>query len=294
MALLLAAGAHLSRGDAFSHHRSTQRYEDVYYLPSPTTLAVASLGHREALADLIWLRTLVYFGDELIHGGTKVNMLRYADAMLSLDPYFKRIYQWVGTVALYRDGPPNKKDMWTAVRYLENGMRLFPNDGALAWNLGATYAYELVQGELDPAKRLQFKVKGHEYIRVAVLRGAAPDWVAAQTARHFAQLGRKEEAVRHLREVLATVTDPKAKADLEVQLVRLEGEAFVYKIRAFRETFEKRKKANYPYLPAGLFALVGERLENADIAQLVAKFEPALEAFEREASTEDDAQPVAP
>ena len=278
LALALAgacATVHVSRHHAHSHHEATQRYEDIYYLPGNRTLTVMSLGHREALADLIWLRALVYFGEELFEGGNKVNMLKYAEAMLSLDPYFKRTYQWVGTVALYRSGVPRVEDMWVAIEYLERGVRMFPDDGELAWGLGATYAYELTQFEKDEDKRNLLRAKGHEHLRVAVLRGAAPKGMAMQTAQHFAKGGRTQEAIRHLREVLFSVKDEETRTKLEWQLRRLTNAGLVEQVAAFRKVFNERKRANFPYLDDGLFALVGDRLEGADIPQLEAGFEPA-------------------
>src|SRR5690349_8631359 len=127
-----------------SHYLATQRYEDVYYLPPPAWLALFSLGHREAVADLIWLRSLVYFGDELGHRGQVANLYNYAEAMLSLDPYFKKVYSWAATCALYRTGNIQVSDAYRAIAFLERGVRLFPDDGELAWTLGANYIYELV------------------------------------------------------------------------------------------------------------------------------------------------------
>ena len=46
-----------------------QRYEDLYYLPPPAWLAVMSLGHREAFADVVWMKGLVYVGDEFREDG---------------------------------------------------------------------------------------------------------------------------------------------------------------------------------------------------------------------------------
>jgi len=51
------------------HYLSMQAYEDIYYLPPPKWLQVMSLGHRRAVADLIWLRALIYFGDEFVNRG---------------------------------------------------------------------------------------------------------------------------------------------------------------------------------------------------------------------------------
>ncbi|MBW2507597.1 MAG: hypothetical protein JRE81_03105, partial [Deltaproteobacteria bacterium] len=71
VALLLAAlaGVWSLRGRAMDHYLETQAYEDIYYLPPPDWLQVMSLGYRRALADLIWLRALIYFGDEFENRG---------------------------------------------------------------------------------------------------------------------------------------------------------------------------------------------------------------------------------
>lgn len=272
--LVAATIALVTRQQAFRHHAATQQYEDIYYLPSPRTLSVASMGYREALADLLWMRTLVYFGDEIVHRGDKSNLLHYADAILGLDPYFRRIYRWVGTVALYREDLPSKQDMLDAVRYLEQGFRLFPDDGELAWTLGATYAYELVQFEKDPEARDALRVKGHEYIRIAVLKGGAPGWMAGTTARFFAKAGRKEEALRHLREVYSMLDNDKDRGQVEFQIMKLEGEAYVERLRAHERAFKARQARSYPYLDPALFTLVGDRLEDVDIEQIRAHFDP--------------------
>lgn len=284
--VVAAATGHEARTYAFRHHASTQRYEDVYYLPSPDTLVATSFGYREALADLLWMKTLIYFSDELVHRGDKENLLRYAEALLGLDPYFQRIYRWVGTMVLYRKGKPSREDMLDAVVYLERGFELFPDDGELAWTLGATYAYELTQFEDDPADRETYRLKGHDYIRIAVLKGAAPDWLASATARHFAKVGRKEEALKHLREVHAVARKPGDRKQLEAQIAKLEGEAYVERLRAHAKTFRERRMGNYPYLPPGLFALVGDRSEDVDIDQMRAGFDPAGPAPELDAAAD--------
>src|SRR5262245_51129266 len=113
----------------------TQTYEDVYYLPPPENLKLFSLGHRAALADLIWMKALVYFGDELHHRGNAANLFRYADAILALDDHFARAYRWVASAAIYRTGHVTVDDVYKAIRYLERAVRIFPDDGEIAWDL---------------------------------------------------------------------------------------------------------------------------------------------------------------
>ena len=177
VALALVAMLH-TRKASESHFLRTQRYEDVYYLPPPAWLGLFSLGHKEALADLIWLRSLIYFGDELQHRGNVEHIYQYTDAMLALDPYFKKVYQWVSACALYRTGNVTARDARRVIAYLERAIRVFPDDGELAWTLGANYLYELPPLLATREEKAEAKRRGLEHLKVAALRGAGPPWLA--------------------------------------------------------------------------------------------------------------------
>src|SRR5690606_36908356 len=84
----LAVASDALRARSHASFASGQRYEDIYYLPPPAALRYVSLGWDEAAADLVWLRALVYFGDELIHEGQVRHVFDYTEAMLALDPRF--------------------------------------------------------------------------------------------------------------------------------------------------------------------------------------------------------------
>jgi hypothetical protein len=141
--LLAAAAADKVRERAQRQFLQTQSYEDLYYLPPSDSLVIGSLGYREALADLLWMKALVYYGEELLHRGEVRHLFRYGDAVLALDPEFRRVYRWVASSALYRTGNVSADDVYAAIRYLEVAARRFPDDGELAWDLGANYAFEL-------------------------------------------------------------------------------------------------------------------------------------------------------
>src|SRR5687768_4366080 len=104
-------------------------------------LPLLSLGYREALADLIWMKGLLYFSDELVHEGDATHAIHYTEAMLALDPYFRQAYLWVGVSALYHHGEPDLDVIEQVVEIQERGVRLFPEDGELAWEVGATLSY---------------------------------------------------------------------------------------------------------------------------------------------------------
>src|ERR1044071_2496330 len=98
----LAWGARELRLRAFASHLGSQRYEDLYYLPPAHWMPVLSLGFRDALADLIWCSSLVYFGEELGARGPVKFLFDYTDAVIALDPDFRHAYRWAAVAAVSR------------------------------------------------------------------------------------------------------------------------------------------------------------------------------------------------
>jgi tetratricopeptide (TPR) repeat protein len=284
VALASAAVSDYSRERAQDRYAKAQTYEDVYYLPPPNELLLFSLGHRAALADLIWMKALVYFGDELYHGGDVSNLFRYTDAMLALDERFVRVYRWVASSAIYRTGDVTVEDVRKAIRYLERASRLFPDDANVAWDLGATYAYELVPMLPVGPKREEARRKSLEYLEMAALRGAGPAWLGLSTAKQLTSLGRKEQAVRHLQDLYATATDPSIKAELEARLASLQTEAYVEAMRAAYDELETNRERDFPYLNTSLYMLVGRRPPFDRDELLLRGFDPAKIASETSAS----------
>jgi hypothetical protein len=289
LALALAVAAQVAlvtRRQGESHYLHTQRYEDVYYLPPPAWLTVFSLGHREALAGLIWLRSLIYFGDELMHRGEVRHLFPYTDAMLTLDPYFKKVYMWISSCALYRTGTITAADAKQVIAYLERGVRLFPDDGELAWTLGADYLYELPSLLATPEERAEAKRRGLEHLEVAALRGAGPPWLALSTATELGKLGQHEQEIAHLEEIYAQVSDPDVRWQIEHRLSRLRSAAYTEAFRRANEELEAARIRDFPYLDSGLYLLVGPKPPFDGQALLLRHFDPVAERFDRAPSSQ--------
>ena len=278
--LVMGAVAHVARGAAFSHHLATQRYEDVYYLPPNDWLAIGSLGYREAAASLVWLEALVNFGEELGHGGEVQYFYHYADAIIALDPLFKRVYRWAGSLALYRNAEITEADGRRAVDYLERAFELFPNDGEIAWELGATYAYELPPLLKNEKAKEEAKRKGAEYLQSASLLGAGPAWAGLNAASTLTKLGQTEQAKRHLLEIYTTIDDPEAKAEIENRLQALQSESFVMAMREADRELKRRHQRDFPYLNTTLYLLLGARPPVDSSARLLNLFDPRVQPAE--------------
>lgn len=256
------AGVWSLRGRAMDQYLETQTYEDIYYLPPPQWLEVMSLGHRRALSDLIWLRALIYFGDEFANKGTVRHVFNYGESMLALDPDFRRVYSWVGMAGVYTPTGSSTEVMERAIDVLRRGAERFPNDGDLAWDTGATITYDLLPYlPKDDPNRERLKAEGHEYMMAAARLGAGPDWLVMTNATTLRKLGQTDRELRHLEEMYAMVRDPNVKAQIEVRLAMLRDQAYAEAFRSTNEEFERRREEEFPYMPSTLYFFVADPIE---------------------------------
>ena len=262
-AMCLAVGAALLTGSlretAMSHVIGHSTYEDVYYLPSPITLQAISLGHEDALAAALWMRALIYVGDEFAHHGELDNVFRYADAILHLAPDFRKVYSWACTMGLYRPVAPSQEDAVRAVSYLERAANLFPEDYELQWELGAAYAYDLPSFTADPDEKTRLRLRGNDHMLVAASHGAGPAWLALSNATALVGLGEADRAARHLEQVYAITRDEQTREEIAARLAELRSESAAAALRSAEQNLHQEARDNYPWLPVDFFVLIGPR-----------------------------------
>jgi tetratricopeptide (TPR) repeat protein len=263
-----------TRIDSQRHFAGTQRYEDIYYLPPPGWLQAFSLGYREATAGLIWLRTLIYFGDELAHRGNVANLSHYADAMLALDPYFKRVYRWIATCGVYRTGHVGPEHVRKSISYLERAARLFPDDGEIAWDLAAFYLYELRPLTQDPAEKESARRKGVEHLQFATLRGAGPPWLVLNAAGELEKLGQRERQIAFLQEAYGQVADENIREQIHNRIATLQSATFAEALAREYEEVETARARDFPYLELELFLQIGKKPAFDGTALLLRGFAP--------------------
>jgi hypothetical protein len=142
---------------------------------------------------------------------------------------------------------------------MERGVARFPDDGDLAWELGAVLTFELVPllDDADAADRA--RARGLPHLLRAVRLGAAPEWAALSNAALLTRIGRDEQAARHLEEMYLSVRDPRTRQQIAERIrqlrARTEAEAFM----AAMEELESRRTAELPYVSPGLYLQVGPR-----------------------------------
>ncbi len=259
---LLAAlpiGLDRLRSRAASAWTEAQRYEDVYYLPPREWLPALSLGWDEALADLIWMRALIYYGDELAHGGDVEFVFHYGEAIETLDPDFVAVYHWVGTAGLYRPQAITTADIERTVDFMERGAHHHPLDGDLAWALGAVLAFELAPTLEDQDAANAARARAVPFLLRAQRLGAAPDWAGLSNAALLARMGRDDRAAQLLEEALEQTDDPVYRERLMGRLRQIRGSIAADATDAMLAEEDRARRERFPYAPRSLFLLLGER-----------------------------------
>lgn len=243
---------------AFASHRESQQYEGTYYLPSSGWLPVFSLGYRQALADLIWCKSLVYFGEELGRSRASPHVFAYTDAILALDPDFKAAYAWIATASMYRPVAPTIDVGLRAAKYLEEAVKRWPYDMELRWDYGSFLRFELAPLEPDQVRKSALLDRAAPHLARAARAGAGPPWLAISNASMLNKLGRVNQAIQALEELYPTVTDPDMQRDIEQRLLALRRQTFQEGMQAAMAKLEEERLQAYPYLSPMLFLLVGQ------------------------------------
>jgi tetratricopeptide (TPR) repeat protein len=202
---VLAAGLALSvatqhwldaRRDAPAPHPALP--EDALYLQSGATLKKASVGFDGLLADLYWIRTVLYFGGKLeaqratsdrldLHRMPQLEPL--LRIVTELDPHHIAAYRFGAFFLQYLD--PAK-----ATRFAEAGIRNNPGEWRLYQDAGFAYW-----------RQGRFREAADAYLRGSRAPGA-PAWMAAMAATMRARGGDRDTARELFRRLCEGSDDP--------------------------------------------------------------------------------------
>jgi hypothetical protein len=188
------------------------------------------------------------------------HVFEYGEAILTLDPRFGRAYRWVGMAGMYRPSGFTVEDLRRSVAFLERGVRELPDDGKLAWDAGASIAYELMPHlPSDDPERADLAARATEYLARAVRLGDSPEWVALSSALLLQRLGQTERELRFLEEMLAVVEGSEVRAEIGTRIASLRDQAYADAVRQALEEDEQARRRDYPYVSPDLYFFLGPR-----------------------------------
>jgi hypothetical protein len=256
LAAVLGLASHAVKGRALRARETWPDYEEYVLLPPPRAARVLSLGYRELLADITWARALVYYGSSHVGESQFVYLDKFIENILALDPKFYRVYRWAAYAVTFKANRATQDEYLASVRYLERGIREFPDRYELFWLLGLRYWLDLRPD--DPAEQRRNRERAADLIEQAMRKPDAPPTLPTLAATMRTKLGQHARARRELLEMLLTTENKRARERLLTRYGSLvESDREVEDARAAATEFEEEWKQNLPYAPAGMHVLLG-------------------------------------
>jgi hypothetical protein len=235
---------------------------DLMYLPPSSTLRWLSLGHTELAADLVAARTNVYYGTQIASKAPQRWLDRYIHTAIDLDPRFQRLYVSGAAMVLYYGGTITPDTVMKANAILERGLRVFPTEWNLYFQLGFNKFFELPGASGPDDRRIPgWRQEGIEALRQATLFPEAPAWLPNLVARLLTRQGADELALRHLEQAYAATSSAETRAQIRAKLETLQRRTLLEQIEEGRQKFEADLARGYPYAPEAFSVLAGPRAE---------------------------------
>jgi hypothetical protein len=274
--VLAAGGAAIARVQprlAAAAHDAKEG-DELYVLPPPAQLRTSTLGWEAATVDLLWATLLVEYGTHWASHREFVDVPRYADAILELEPTYAPLYRYIDTLLAYRPLQGTEDDVRLARAYLERGTRERPDDARLWAEYGQFMAFIAPSFLRDDADRVAFRMAGAEAIGHAVELGAdADDALAAATLLDRA--GVRSQAIGFLERAYALAPEGSDVHDaIGARLTALQASALRDATDAAQAAFEVRRKREMPYVTRARYRLLGPLVDPARCAGLAAAGEP--------------------
>lgn len=209
--LALAAAAALGFADMRLEEAPVREpAADLLYLPSGKYLVVASLGHRQVLADLIYLWAIQYYGNYEITNRYLYLDKIFREVITELDPRYIDPY-WIGALIMTIEA----KDVEMGLRLLDKGMAANPDQWILPYLAG---------WECYHAKEYE---RAAAYFDRATAIPGAPPVIKRAYAGMFQKLGDREAAIAAWSEVARDPSmDARGRqvAEKRVKELRVEGD----------------------------------------------------------------------
>ena len=155
----------------------------VNYLPSGEFLNVVSLGYDAVVADYLWVRSVIYFGDQVETHDDFRWVKHYFNLITELNPNFVAPYEFGGIVLAV-----DLKDVDASIIILNKGMRNVPQSYERYWLLTFYQAFNYMVYKEDYEKAAQYLKKTIKYQK-------APKYIPILLTRLYAGAGNENLAL---------------------------------------------------------------------------------------------------
>ena len=111
-----------------------------------------------------------------------------------------------------------------AADYLARAVQRWPEDGELRWDYGSLLRFELAPLLSAGPRKTALLERAAPELEAAARMGAGPPWLGLVNANLLTQLGRAEQAIRHLELLVETLHDPAALKEIRARLAAMYAE----------------------------------------------------------------------
>lgn len=213
VALAAAAVVGLAQPRADATRRERRLDQELYFQPSAEGVRIAASGFEEAIADGMWVRATLIFGERFASDDGALWQAWLAsviEVVTHLDPGWRTPYTYGGGM-LSAIGLTAE-----AAEVYERCSRELPRDYWCPFSRGMN---DLLYND-DPAAAAR-------WLELAAERPGAPSWYGAAAAAMQSRAGQRKAGVAYLKEQLATTDNEGVRESLTLQLGRLQHDELV-------------------------------------------------------------------
>jgi len=238
--LLLVAGLGIRTTNHWLEGRQVERVADgnVGVLPDGHVMNVLSLGFERLVADLFWIRTTYYLGDEVASKAGWPAAERLANLVTDTDPHFDSAYVTMSSVL---NGLQHDPD--AAIRLLEKGAAI-----SKYWRIHFLLGFQYFMEKQD-------YVRGAKCLERAMELGGPP-YLQFLVSRLYANAGDPNTAMEFIAARLKNEEAPQVRQELEKRLsdlwINRDLSAINVAIDAYTEKFHHAPKDVRTLVAAGL------------------------------------------
>jgi hypothetical protein len=197
---------------------------ELIYVPPPRFLRAVSLRYERAVADVLWFRTISYFGQHYRSDRLYPWLAYMCDVVTELDPRAIHVYRFGGVIL-----PWEADHIDDGIALLEKGTRNLPEAWELRYMLG--FSYYFFKNDLPNATAT---------LRAAALTPGAPAYVGQLTAAVVAAQHGPSNAIDFLQEVERTGNTAEMRGAIHQRVLDLAVSRDLDALEAAVKTFQDR------------------------------------------------------
>lgn len=211
-----------------SENSTQSQIEDLKYLPNGNFLKGAALSYKGILADLLWIKALVYFGEHVKSDQQYTWLYHILDITTTLDPYFEDPYEFAGIVLAEELG-----DIDGSIKLLKRGMDNVPKSHDRYWYLPFFLSYNYMYYKKD------FATAAH-FLEIAAKYPQSPSYIPLLVSRLYANSDNHQVAVSFLTEMINSTQNKQIKESLVHRIQEIIVDQHIRQLEKYRDQFYQK------------------------------------------------------